>query len=144
MVVPLLCKRFKQRNERHLIEHFGCRLKQNGYGDLGIILVSKLWGEATRNLAFSFGSDCRRLTPLTTFGLLAVIARQCDITISRLLISFFLFFLCQTNTADQKDQPLPSAPTKRKTTTPSSQPTTPQHTRPHTHKKSDSICQSYP
>ena len=55
MVVPLLRKRFKQRNERHLIEHFGCRLKQNGYGDPGITLVSKLWGEATRNLAFKIG-----------------------------------------------------------------------------------------
>ena len=65
MVVPLLRKRFKQRNERHLIEHFGCRLKQIGYGDPGITLVSKLWGEATRQLASSFGSDCRRLTPLT-------------------------------------------------------------------------------
>ncbi len=57
MVVPLLCKRFKQRNERHLIEHFGCRLKELGYGDPGITLIPKLWGEATRHLAFKTGSD---------------------------------------------------------------------------------------
>jgi hypothetical protein len=36
MVVPLLRKRFKQRNERQIIKHFRCRLKEIGYGDLGI------------------------------------------------------------------------------------------------------------
>ena len=33
---------------------FGCRLKQFGYGDLGITLVSKLWGKLTRELTYWF------------------------------------------------------------------------------------------
>jgi hypothetical protein len=52
MVVPLLCKCFKQRNKRHIIKTFRCRLKDFGYGDLGISLVSKPWGKLKTPLTF--------------------------------------------------------------------------------------------
>ena len=46
MVVPLLCESFKQRNKRHII-NISVSAKTNlAYGDRGISLVSKPWGEA--------------------------------------------------------------------------------------------------
>ena len=72
-----------------------------------------------------------------------MIARQCDITTSRLLISFFLFFFAKQILLTKKTTYQSRPPTKRKTTTLRDQPTTPTHTRPHTHKKSENICHSY-
>lgn len=48
MVLPLLCKWFKQRDERHLIELW-CRLKEIGYGDLA--LRSRTVGEANLDVS---------------------------------------------------------------------------------------------
>lgn len=72
-VLTLLCKRNKQRDERHNIKHLWCRLKDLANGDQQPLLVVNCGGMLNPEpLIIRLGVPYRyalRLPPLTPFGL---------------------------------------------------------------------------
>ena len=88
----LLCKRFKQRNERHLIKTFGCRLKHLATATL-ILRVSKLWGKLNPGLSRSCSAKAA-----TALGYAIGCLQRSDVMMSRCgskSVGSSFFFPCQ-------------------------------------------------